>query len=66
MQIVRAVLTLGKSLRRTVIAEGIETVDPLATLRRIGVHQRQGYLLSRQLRAKQATELLAVAGAAAH
>ena len=66
VEIVRAVLMLGQSLGRTVIAEGIETMDQLATLRRLGVQEGQGYLLSRPLRADQVTDLLAVAEAAAH
>ena len=62
VEIVRAVLTLGKSLGRKVVAEGIETPEQLATLREMGVHIGQGYLLSRPLRADQVLDLLAVAG----
>ena len=61
VEIVRAVLTLGKSLGRKVVAEGIETPEQLATLREMGVHMGQGYLLSRPLRAEQVRDLLAVA-----
>ena len=64
VEIVRAVLTLGRSLGRQVIAEGVETVEQLATLRRLGVPIGQGYLLSRPLRADQVDELLAVAAPA--
>jgi len=59
VEIVRAVLNLGQSLGRTVIAEGIETPEQLATLRALGVPVGQGYLLSRPLRAEQVLELLA-------
>ena len=62
VEIVRAVLTLGETLGRRVIAEGIETAEQLALLRRLGVHVGQGYLLSRPLRAEQVQELLAVVG----
>jgi EAL domain-containing protein (putative c-di-GMP-specific phosphodiesterase class I) len=58
VEIVRAVLNLARSLGRSVIAEGIETAEQLAILRRLGVPQGQGYLLSRPLRAEQAQELL--------
>ena len=61
VEIVRAVLTLGQSLGRKVVAEGIETPEQLATLREMGVHIGQGYLLSRPLRAEQVLDLLAVA-----
>ena len=62
VEIVRAVLTLGETLGRRVIAEGIETAEQLVLLRRLGVHVGQGYLLSRPLRAEQVQELLAVVG----
>jgi len=61
VEIVRAVLNLAQSLSRRVIAEGVETAEQLATLRRLGVPFGQGYLLSRPLPAEQVTELLAVA-----
>ncbi len=60
VEIVRAVLNLGLSLGRRVIAEGIETAEQLAALRELGVPVGQGYLLSRPLRAEQVQELLAV------
>jgi len=65
VEIIRAVLNLAQSLGRKVVAEGIETPEQLATLRRLGVHIGQGYLLSRPLRAEQAGELLAVMAPAA-
>ncbi len=60
VEIVRAVLNLGESLNRKVIAEGVETAEQLATLRKLGVPIGQGYLLSRPLRAEQVDELLAI------
>ncbi len=64
VEIVRAVLTLAKSLGRKVIAEGIETGDQLSLLREMGVQEGQGYLLSRPLRAEQVPNLLLVSEAA--
>jgi diguanylate cyclase (GGDEF)-like protein/PAS domain S-box-containing protein len=58
VEIVRAVLNLGRSLGKKVIAEGIETMEQLATLKGLGVHVGQGYLLSRPLRADQVPALL--------
>ena len=58
VEIVRAVLTLGRSLGKTIIAEGIETAEQLAMLEAIGVDMGQGYLLSRPLRAEQVPALL--------
>jgi len=58
VEIVRAVITLAQSLGRKVIAEGIETGDQLSLLRQLGVHEGQGYLLSRPLRAEQVSDLL--------
>ncbi len=60
VEIVRAVLNLGLSLGRKVIAEGIETPAQLATLRAMGVPIGQGYLLSRPLKADQVAGLLAL------
>jgi diguanylate cyclase (GGDEF)-like protein/PAS domain S-box-containing protein len=65
VEIVRAILNLAQSLGRRVVAEGIETPEQLATLRRLGVHIGQGYLLSRPLRAAQIVELLSLATASA-
>jgi diguanylate cyclase (GGDEF)-like protein/PAS domain S-box-containing protein len=64
VEIVRAVQTLGRSLGRKIIAEGIETPEQLATLRALGVPIGQGYLLSRPLRENQVEELLAIAESA--
>ncbi len=61
LEIVRAMLTLGRTLGHKVIAEGVETEHQLALLRELGVHEGQGYLLSRPKRADQINELLVAA-----
>ncbi len=58
LEIVRAVIDLGRSLGRRVIAEGIETPAQLAALRDLGVQIGQGYLLARPLRSDEVTTLL--------
>ncbi len=63
IEIVRAVQTLGRSLGRKIIAEGIETPEQLATLRQLGVPIGQGHLLSRPLREHQVEDLLSIAEA---
>jgi diguanylate cyclase (GGDEF)-like protein/PAS domain S-box-containing protein len=65
LEIVRAMLTLGRTLGHKVIAEGVETEDQLAMLRRLGVHEGQGYLLARPMCADQVNDLLAAAESAA-
>jgi diguanylate cyclase (GGDEF)-like protein/PAS domain S-box-containing protein len=57
LEIVRAMLTLGRTLGHKVIAEGVETEDQLAMLRQLGVHEAQGYLLSRPVSADRIQEL---------
>ncbi|WP_421121959.1 putative bifunctional diguanylate cyclase/phosphodiesterase [Aquihabitans daechungensis] len=44
-EIVRAVVTLGRSLGLDVVAEGIETLDQLRSLEQLGCHFGQGFLL---------------------
>ena len=59
VEIVRAVVTLGRSLGKKIIAEGIETTAQLTTVKALGVHVGQGYLLSRPLRADLVPTLFA-------
>ncbi|MCW2244666.1 diguanylate cyclase (GGDEF)-like protein/PAS domain S-box-containing protein [Azospirillum fermentarium] len=47
--IVRAIISLGKSLNLTIIAEGVETDQQLGLLRTEGCHAAQGYVYSRPL-----------------
>ena len=47
LAIVRAVLGLGRSLGMIVVAEGVETEEQFALLRREGCEQLQGYLFSK-------------------
>lgn len=47
--IVRAIITLAKSLKLSVVAEGVETADQLAYLRSQGCDRIQGYFFSRPL-----------------
>jgi EAL domain-containing protein (putative c-di-GMP-specific phosphodiesterase class I) len=58
VEIVRAVLTLGEALGKRVVAEGIETHEQLAVLRRLGVTVGQGFLMSRPLNPGQVSALL--------
>jgi diguanylate cyclase (GGDEF)-like protein/PAS domain S-box-containing protein len=58
VEIVRTVLSLGRTLNKQVIAEGIETAEQLGRLKQLGAPIGQGYLLSRPLAAHQARQLL--------
>ena len=49
--ITRAIITLGESLNLHVIAEGVESEDQLAFLRREGCREIQGYFISKPLTA---------------
>jgi diguanylate cyclase (GGDEF)-like protein/PAS domain S-box-containing protein len=57
--IVKAVISLAKSLGMRVTAEGIETAEQLERLRALDCDQGQGYLFSRPVPAGAAEELLA-------
>jgi len=61
VEIVRAILLLGRSLNKLVIAEGIETDDQLLRVRRLEVPVGQGYRLSRPLPPAEAQQLLRAA-----
>jgi len=58
VEIVRTVLSLGRSLNKTVIAEGIETHDQLLRLKELGAPMGQGYLLAKPLAAHEVRESL--------
>jgi EAL domain-containing protein (putative c-di-GMP-specific phosphodiesterase class I) len=57
-EIVRAIVSLGATLGKSVVAEGIETVSQLAQLRELGCEHGQGFHLSRPLNAQEAAALL--------
>ncbi len=57
-EIVRAIVSLGATLGKSVVAEGIETVSQLAQLRELGCEHGQGFHLSRPLSVEQAEALL--------
>ena len=54
----RAIVTLGNALGKTVIAEGIETSAQLAQLRALGCRFGQGYFLAAPMSADEALQLL--------
>jgi diguanylate cyclase (GGDEF)-like protein/PAS domain S-box-containing protein len=56
--IVRAVITMAKSLRQRVIGEGVETEDQMHFLQAHGCDEGQGYFLSTPLAAEHLAKLL--------
>jgi len=60
--VTRAILDIARQLDMRVIAEGIETSDQAAILRRYGCQMGQGYLYSRPVPAEDATKLLQLFG----
>lgn len=57
--IVSAVISMGRSLHRRVIAEGVETQEQLAFLQRERCGEGQGFYFSKPLAAEQFADLLA-------
>lgn len=57
-EIVRTIVTLAKTLRMEVVAEGIETEDQLMQLRWLDCRYGQGYYFSRPVDAGAASELV--------
>ena len=58
LEIVRAMIQLAHNLGLEVMAEGIERVDQLEELRRLGCEYGQGYLFARALPDEETLELL--------
>ena len=56
--VVAAVIALSHALGHVVVAEGVETVDQLRTLRGLGCDSAQGYLFAKPLPTATATALL--------
>jgi len=56
--IVQTIMALARRLGLTVVAEGVETLEQLALLRRAGCQQGQGYLFARPLSVEKTTALL--------
>jgi diguanylate cyclase (GGDEF)-like protein len=59
----RAIVGIGSALRLTMIAEGIENAEQLATLRVLGCHLGQGYHLSHPITGTAIERLLSDGGA---
>ncbi len=58
-EIIRTILTLGRNLRLKVIAEGVETIEQVEKLQKLGCEFAQGYYFSVPVNAQEATDLLA-------
>jgi diguanylate cyclase len=56
--IASTIVSMGRNLRLTVLAEGVETVEQLRLLRNMDCDMAQGYYFSRPLAAAEITELL--------
>ncbi|MDR3043734.1 MAG: EAL domain-containing protein [Desulfovibrio sp.] len=61
-EIVRTVVTLGRSLGLHVVAEGVETAEQLAIVAELGCHSVQGYHFSRPVAEDRAVDFIAAGG----
>jgi len=61
---VETILSLARRLDLSVVAEGVETREQLAILRRLGCEAAQGFLIARPVPADQAIALAAATAAA--
>jgi EAL domain-containing protein (putative c-di-GMP-specific phosphodiesterase class I) len=58
VEIVRTIVSLAQNLGMNVIAEGVETKEQLAALRKLGCENGQGYFFSKPVNAKTAENLI--------
>nr|WP_241911877.1 EAL domain-containing protein [Telmatospirillum siberiense] len=58
-EIIRTIISMGHSLRRKVVAEGVETEEQRILLRKLRCDEMQGYLLSPPVPAAEIDRLLA-------
>jgi len=58
-EIIRTILTLGRNLGLKVVAEGVETLEQVEKLRKLGCEFAQGFYFSVPVSAQDATDLLA-------
>jgi diguanylate cyclase (GGDEF)-like protein len=56
--VIRAIVTIAKTLRMNVVAEGIETVEQYEQLRALGCDRGQGHYFARPMTATAVSELL--------
>lgn len=61
LEIIKAIISMAKSLEIDVIAEGVETATQLALLRELKCKYGQGYFFSKPVNSSQATNLIAAA-----
>lgn len=57
-EIIRAIITIGKTLNRTVVAEGVETQEQVDMLEKYGCDQIQGYFICPPKPGAELTEFL--------
>ncbi len=60
--LVQAIVTLGKTLGKRMVGEGVENPGQLAILRRLGCDVGQGFHIARPVQAEQLDDLLAADG----
>ncbi|WP_426358122.1 EAL domain-containing protein [Pseudocolwellia sp. HL-MZ19] len=58
LEVIKAIISLGQSLRKQVVAEGIETKTQLSALIEHGCDFAQGYFMSKPLSAEDATKVI--------
>jgi EAL domain-containing protein (putative c-di-GMP-specific phosphodiesterase class I) len=59
MEIARTIMPMAKNLRLDVVAEGVETLEQVALLKKLQCKYAQGYYFSKPLAPEEVTPLLA-------
>ena len=56
--IIQSIVSLARSFRMTITADGVETADDFTRMRDLGCHQIQGYLFGRPMSYERASDLV--------
>lgn len=58
MELVKSIVSLGKNMKMTIVAEGVETLEDAKVLKEMGCHMAQGYYFAKPMPEKEVIEVV--------